>query len=206
MVNHPATRGWHGCSSGLRAYCNALLVEWQRRGGHTKYVPFDLSAESEAVVYPTWFGNQRVHYAMMAQLIAKDPWHYNADNLRGQISDQLLQQLIQLPAEYRQFGYIWPCKFTHEQLVTWPLANLAEPAKVYRHCDGHYRNGQPCRNQAVIETRCRLHQNKPTVSAVNAVNGVNTASGVCSAICRTGQRCRNRAKYEQLCGVHRGRT
>jgi hypothetical protein len=113
------------------------------------------------------------------------------ENLKGKITHELLSKFSHLPAEYHNFGYIWPSKHTLIELDTLPLKDLAEPFVKRLICDGHYKNGNPCRNKAIIGNQCKLHQKSGCLP-------------ICSAICKTGKQCRNKAKNDsECCGVHK---
>ena len=76
---------------------------------------------------PAWATNSKIHYSMMAQLIQKDPSYYNAINLKGKIPEELYAYFLSMPQEYNRYGYIWPNKWTEEELNTLTIAELAGP-------------------------------------------------------------------------------
>lgn len=155
-INHPATQSWKGHVDSLKLYFNAVVREWVNRGYKNNYTYFDVKADS--CINPPWTRNPKIHYSMMAQLIQKEPSYYNSENLRNKIPTELLNYFLSMPTEYTQYGYIWPCKWTSDELDRLPIADLAGPAIKRAICRGHYKNGKPCRNKALSSKMfCGLH-------------------------------------------------
>jgi hypothetical protein len=70
---HPTVRMWAGYEDALRAYMNACIREWVRRGFN--------NAMPEATVArryrrPEWLGDERLHSSHRASLLRKDRAFY----------------------------------------------------------------------------------------------------------------------------------
>jgi len=190
-VNHPATKSWSGHIDSLKLYYNAIVTEWVKRGYNNNMPLYDLPPPEE-IIHPPWIFEKPIQFAMMSQLIQKDSEFYSVENLKSKISPVLLHHFKSLPPIYLKFGYIWPCKYTIEEIRTLPLAQLAEPFQQRIFCD------QNCHNKALyitrsgtITKRCGVHRDK------------SIPITKCSASYKNGNPCRNKALYgEEKCGVH----
>ena len=185
-VNHPATRSWRGHLDALKLYFNAVVTEWVNRGYNNNYELYtDLPT---SISHPHWVTSSKLHYSHMAQLIQKDPLYYSVENLQDKIPPELLTYFQSLPPEYLKMGYIWPYKYTAEQLATLPPSQLTEPYVERVRC-GHPN----CRNKASYADRCGVHRDKSIVI------------GPCQGVYKNGNACRSKAKYgSQFCGSHGG--
>lgn len=70
---HPAVKMWVGYTPALNQYCNAMIVEWIKRGYQNNML---YTIEEEPIVYPWWLGNEDFHRAMRSRLIEKQPEFY----------------------------------------------------------------------------------------------------------------------------------
>ena len=185
-VNHPATRSWVNNLDSLKLYFNAIVSEWVARGFANNYVLYtDVSPDVEK---PYWVDCPSVHYSHMAQLVQKDNLYYCHASLADKIPAELLAYFDSMPAEYHNHGYIWPYKHSREDLLTLPIALLAEPYVERKRC--HHAN---CRNKASYADRCGVHRDKSIVV------------GICQGVYKNGSACRNKSKYGfSFCGSHGG--
>ncbi len=87
-VNHPATKMWRGYKDALKAYMNAMISEWERRGYKNTMVYADVPENYEL---PRWMGS-RIHATHRAALLAKNSEHYAKFDW----------------AEQPQVDYFWP--------------------------------------------------------------------------------------------------
>ena len=71
---HPVVRMWRGHDDLLRAYLNAALDEWVRRGFRNA-MPWATLTPGELVL-PPWWGDERLHASHRSNLLRKDPRHY----------------------------------------------------------------------------------------------------------------------------------
>lgn len=189
--DHPSTRSWMNNLDALKLYFNVIVREWVSRGGVNNYPLYEnVPADAEL---PYWIDCPAVHYSHLAQLIQKESSHYNVDNLRGKVPPEMLRYIEDMPAEYKSYGYIWPYKHTREELLTLPLAQIAEPYADRPICRGAYKDGKVCRNKAIIQALyCRLHVPADLPPPV-----------LCAACYKSGDSCRNKAKHNGYCGVHK---
>jgi hypothetical protein len=73
---------WKGYEPALVAYCNAMLVEWARRGKKNDLLkPYQNDKERNLVQekdyeMPPWWGNEELHDYHKHALVAKLPEHY----------------------------------------------------------------------------------------------------------------------------------
>jgi hypothetical protein len=72
--NHPAVRMWRGFEAALQQYQNTIIQEWVNRG-YKNNMSFE-SIKSE-IVYPTWFGDDKVHRSHRSNLLRKDFEYYS---------------------------------------------------------------------------------------------------------------------------------
>lgn len=188
--NHPVTRSWKDHIDALKLYFNSIVSEWCSRGGVNNYELFkDIPEDSPR---PHWCSSEKVHYSHYAQLLQKDPEEYSFDNIRSRISSDLVDYLNKMPSEYNNLGYIWPYKYTKEELSTLEPCKLCEPYIERKICNGVYKNGKKCRNKASSNDKCKLHCENRNISPVK-----------CEALTKSGAHCRNKSKYpSKFCGVH----
>jgi hypothetical protein len=183
--NHPIVKSWSGYVPALKVYYNSIITEWVSRGFKNNMPLYELSP-GEEITHPPWIYEKKVQYAMLSQLIQKNSDHYNPVHLAPLISPQLLEHVKSLPPEYLEYGYIWPNKYTLEQIQTLPLAELAEPfvQRVFCIAVG-------CHSKASYGKHCGHHRDK-SVAIVK-----------CNAFYKNGNPCRNKSRYgEERCGVH----
>jgi len=190
-INHPAARSWINNLDSLKLYFNAVVSEWVSRGYKNNYELYtDIDPNAEP---PYWMDCPAVHYSHIAQLMQKDNFYYCKENLADKIPAKLLDYFNSMPAEYKSYGYIWPYKHTREELLTLPLAQIAEPYADRPICRGAYKDGKVCRNKAIIQDLyCRLHVPADLPPPV-----------LCAACYKSGDACRNKAKDNGYCGVHK---
>ncbi len=72
--NHPAIAMWRGYEDALKAYINACIDEWVRRG-YRNYMPRMEHAPNPPM--PPWLGDPEFHRSHQSNLIRKDPAHYS---------------------------------------------------------------------------------------------------------------------------------
>lgn len=188
-VNHPATRSWKDHLPALKYYFNTIVTEWCNRGGQNNYALYtDLPS---SIIKPEWCSNPKVHYSHYAQLCQKDKEEYSIENLKSRVSVETCEYLAAMPDIYHQLGYLWPYKYTNEQLLTLPPNELCEPYLLRKVCIGSYKNGAKCRNKASVGDHCKLHADGSHVVVK------------CAATIKTGAPCRNNAKpNSSYCGIH----
>jgi hypothetical protein len=176
FVNHPAVKAWEGHSDALKQYCNAMLEEWESRGfnNNMKYYP-----DKPTIDYPKWIYCEKIHMSHKARLVQKDRHHYAP----------LFPEV--LDTEYMKLGYIWPSKWTLDQLKALPVEQLAEPLPHEQRCVHAV-----CSYRASVLTTsgwsCKIH-----------AKGLELADNTCTAQKKDGSFCQNKRKYDELCGVHR---
>ena len=81
-TNHPATRMWRGAEFGLLIYQSATCEEWRRRGYKDTCYNKTLAVFNECfadndVMYPHWWGDNRVHDSHKSALVFENPVWYN---------------------------------------------------------------------------------------------------------------------------------
>jgi hypothetical protein len=77
--NHPATKMWRGCETGLLQYAVAVCHEWRERGFNDTMLVWFLDQRTEwsgLMVYPEWWGGE-IHRTHQSNLIRKDPVWYS---------------------------------------------------------------------------------------------------------------------------------
>jgi len=183
---HPIIKCWEGYLPSLKQYYNAVVSEWVRRGFRNNMPLYPLE---DCASKPPWVFNEKVCYAMYAQLILKDFAQYNPSHLKDKVSTPLYTFLTALPKEYLSFGYIWPSKHSLEQIKTtslYALEEIAEPFVVRTFC-------QYCSNKAKKEGRCGVHlRSKP----------VSEPALLCLASYLNGKPCRYKRKQGAYCLLH----
>lgn len=136
-MNHPATKMWTGYELALKKYFNETVSEWVRRGHNNTYELFpeveQHESSSQTILQPPWISNTHVLNSHKARLIQKDASYYQP-------------HFQDLPAHCLNYGYIWPSKWTHEELNTLSYDQLAEPLKPEYYCNApqcRYRLKKP---------------------------------------------------------------
>lgn len=73
-LNHPAVLMWHGYADALAFYHNVIIDEWIQRGfqNNMPYLPIP----SGEILFPDWFGDERVHSSHRSNLLRKDSYWY----------------------------------------------------------------------------------------------------------------------------------
>tara|TARA_R110002020_G_scaffold106942_11_gene248667 strand:- start:331 stop:765 length:435 start_codon:yes stop_codon:yes gene_type:complete len=73
-LNHPAVLMWRGYADALAFYHNVIIDEWVRRGfrNNMEYLPLP----SGEIIFPEWFGDERVHSSHRSNLLRKDEGWY----------------------------------------------------------------------------------------------------------------------------------
>ena len=71
--NHPTTLMWVGYANALKLYFNECVQEWLSRG-YVNRMPMEII--SGKIVYPPWFGDDRLHASHRSNLLRKDPGFY----------------------------------------------------------------------------------------------------------------------------------
>lgn len=87
-INHPAVRMWKDYEEALKLYMNECIDEWVSRG----YKNTMQKAQVNDVVYPTWFGNDKLHKSHRSNLLRKKPEFYQKYEWK----------------ESADLSYIWP--------------------------------------------------------------------------------------------------
>ncbi|KAI8329803.1 hypothetical protein BC941DRAFT_441941 [Chlamydoabsidia padenii] len=177
FINHPAVKSWEGHSEALKQYCNAMLEEWENRGfqNNMKYYPVSATVE-----YPKWIYCDKIHMSHKARLVQKDFQHYSP----------LFPEV--LGTEYMKRGYIWPNKWTLDQLNTLSIQELTEELPLEERCVV----AAACTYRASILTTtgwsCKIH-----------ARGLELVDNTCIAEKKDGSLCQNKRKFDEFCGVHR---
>lgn len=171
--NHICTRGWIGYTEALKDYYNIIVKEWIKRGKKNTMKLYKLEEKPE---YPPWATCKKIQYSHQARLIQKDPVFY--------------KKRFSPPEEYHELSYIWPAKWTTEELFTLSAGQLSEPYKDEPQCDSLKKNGVKCVNKASYGTKCGLHKGKDYVVTM------------CKAKYKNGKHCKYKAKEGKYCGVH----
>ena len=72
--NHPAVRMWRGFEAALQHYQNTVIQEWINRGYKN-----NMSFENidSAIIYPVWFGDEKVHRSHRSNLLRKNSEYYS---------------------------------------------------------------------------------------------------------------------------------
>ena len=73
-LNHPAVLMWHGYADALAFYHNVIIDEWIQPGfqNNMPYLPIP----SGEILFPDWFGDERVHSSHRSNLLRKDSYWY----------------------------------------------------------------------------------------------------------------------------------
>ena len=69
-LNHPAVLMWSGYADALAFYHNSMIDEWIRRGFRNNMSRLPLPPGE--IVFPTWFGDERLHSSHRSNLLRKD--------------------------------------------------------------------------------------------------------------------------------------
>jgi hypothetical protein len=72
--NHPAVRMWRGFETALQHYQNTVIQEWINRG-YKNNMSFE-NIDNE-IIYPTWFGDDKVHRSHRSNLLRKNFEYYS---------------------------------------------------------------------------------------------------------------------------------
>jgi hypothetical protein len=72
--NHPAVKMWRGYDAALKAYTNAMIAEWVRRGFQNTMQYYELPGG--AITFPWWLGDACLHESHQSNLLRKNPAHY----------------------------------------------------------------------------------------------------------------------------------
>lgn len=72
-VHHPAVRMWRGYEDALKAYLNACIDEWIRRGYRNNMEKMPHEPDPEM---PPWLGDPAFHRSHQSNLIRKDSAYY----------------------------------------------------------------------------------------------------------------------------------
>lgn len=89
--HHPAVKMWTGYEDALRAYMNAMIKEWTRRGYRNSMAIEDVPSE---YALPWWLGMPEFHAAHRSNLLRKDPAYYGRFGW----------------TEAEDFPYVWPTR------------------------------------------------------------------------------------------------
>lgn len=129
------------------------------------------------VRFPPWWNSVRVHNSHKAALLRKDPTYYT--------------ERLSVPDEYLPRGYIWPHKWSVEQLNTLPLEQLTDPAVTIEFCTAIKGDGDRCKNKIKNGDRCGVHTPK------------GFAPTTCLGTYKSGLSCTLIGKYDGYCGRHK---
>jgi hypothetical protein len=174
--NHPATKAWVGHIDALKDYCNVMILEWVSRGKNNTMKLYDDFPENPT--YPPWYSNERIQLSHQARLIQKDPVFY--------------KKVFNPPDIYLHRGYIWPSKWSLEEINSLPIERLTEEFVEIKICMATKKSGDKCNNKTSNGDYCGVHR------------GQNKKSNqVCSSTCKNGSPCKNKRKFEDKCGVHK---
>lgn len=72
-VHHPAVKMWRGYEDALKAYLNACIDEWVRRGYINNMKKMEHAPNPKM---PPWLGDPAFHRSHQSNLIRKDPDYY----------------------------------------------------------------------------------------------------------------------------------
>ncbi|CAO3593840.1 unnamed protein product [Absidia cylindrospora] len=178
FVNHPAVKAWDGHSDALKLYCNAMLEEWERRGFKNNMAYYDV-ADAAHVKLPAWVYNEKIHMSHKARLVQKDGSHYGP----------LFPEVV--GTEYMRRGYIWPSKWTADQLDALSVEELTEVLPVEERC--------------VVTTTCTYRASVLTTHGWSCkihAKGLELVDNTCIATKKDGAPCQNKRKQGDYCGVH----
>ena len=107
---HLATLAWVGYIDGLKFYINCMINEWIRRGHTNTMQVYELP---ETVDLPWWTQWGRLHETHKAMLLRKNPGHYS--------------KYFTMNPEYQFHGYIWPTTIKTQEMLYYPLGDIAAP-------------------------------------------------------------------------------
>lgn len=171
--NHPAVKMWVGHLDALKDYCNKMILEWIRRGKNNTMELFKITNE---IKYPYWYNDNKIHFSHMSRLIQKDANFYCKFNP---------------PKEYLNYGYIWPSKWTQQQIKEFGIEKLGEPFVQEYKCVSFTKSGIACSNKALYSDKCGVHKPK------------DWKPQICQGIKKSGSACTHKAKVGKVyCGVH----
>lgn len=184
----------------LKLYHDIMIREWVDRGKNNNMEVFYTDEEYQSFIkgmwknsipFPEWCSIDSVQYSHATRLIQKDPGHYTPI-------------FIDLPNEYLDYGYIWPAKWTLEQLRIPVLADreeyslllrsrldeIAEPFVDYPICIAEKNRRGRCKNKATRGEYCGVH-------------GSSIEVDICTGEFKNGEPCTFRARFGDRCGRHR---
>jgi hypothetical protein len=173
--NHPAAKSWKGYETALKLYYNIMVKEWVRRGKENNMKLYKLPHKDE-IKFPYWTTCQKVLDSHKARLIQKEPTYY--------------LDKLETSKKSLKYGYIWPAKWTNEELDTLSVKELSEPFKLEIICDAFYKNGKKCVSKGLYGGKCKKHMDP------------EYEPELCSAKLKSGKSCHFKAKENGLCGVH----
>lgn len=171
----------------LKLYHDIMVREWIRRGKNNNMKLYYTDDEYESFIngmwrhsipFPEWCSIDSVQYSHMARLIQKDPGYYQP-------------KFPEIPIEYLEYGYIWPAKWTLEQLRgdVVELETVADTVPVENVQSGF----SSCTEDAVQSSLKR----KLDLIAEPFVD-----YPICIGETVKGAACRNKATRGEFCGVH----
>lgn len=73
--NHPVTRMWTGYEEALKLYQNYTITEWIGRG-YKNTMQLE-EVDLQAVIMPSWFGEEEFHRSHKSNLLRKDYEYYS---------------------------------------------------------------------------------------------------------------------------------
>ena len=172
---HPAVLMWVGYSDALKDYFNIMVNEWIDRGYNNtmELYQFDLDYGIE---YPKWTLNDKVLFSHQARLIQKMPSHYST--------------IFNPPKEYLKHGYIWPHKYSYQELENLEISELAEDYVEEVICSAVKKDQVKCSNKALYGDKCGVHKSK------------DWTQPICQARLKDGRPCSHKAKNGNFCGTH----
>ena len=173
--NHPATKAWEGHIEALKDYYNIMINEWISRGYNNNMILYP----QRKVYYPEWFFSEKIQNSHKARLIQKDPDFY--------------LKIFNPPDVYLKYGYIWPHKWSTDELAQLPVEKLAEKFVKINFCNGIKASGKACNNKALYQGFCGVHKTQ----------GVKKTVSLCIAVCKNGNACKYKAKFGNKCGIHK---
>jgi len=97
--NHPVVVQWKGHATALKAYINAMIEEWIRRGFKNNMTIYKIPSDWEM----PWFVKcKAINFSHQASLLRKYPEYY--------------KKFFVVPTKYMLYSYIWAGGLTVEQI------------------------------------------------------------------------------------------
>jgi hypothetical protein len=173
-INHPAVKMWRGYTDALKDYFNIMVEEWIERGKNNNLEFYELKEDPE---YPPWADMEKIWFSHQSRLLSKDPVFY-----AGKFN----------PPKYcLDYGYIWPSKWTIEELEDLDYEDLCEPYKEEPICTGVKKSGEKCSFKAKFGDKCKIHAPK------------DFKVEKCAGTLKDGRPCSYKAKTgSEYCGRH----